>query len=276
MENKYLSQYLNAHLRELQLTELDILKKIDQICRNHGIDYWLDGGTCLGAVRHHGFIPWDDDIDIAMRLEDIPRFAEAARKELPPHLFLQSEETDPERRLQIMKVRDLNSYFIEYGDDFNRPYQKGVFVDIFPFIDYPTVSRRFIKRIVGGLCKCHAIMTVQHYYSLRSFAEFFYFGAKKILYSLIWNLVCRTRKHDQYMGNVVHNNGYGIMHRQDSVFPTSDITFEGYTFKAPANPDAYLTDLFKNYMQLPPEDKRKIHSVFFVSKLTNEAKDEAR
>ena len=76
-----LRAFSQSNLRECQLKQLRILQEIDKICRRHHIEYWLDGGTLLGAVRHGGFIPWDDDIDIAMRLEDIPRFAEAARKE---------------------------------------------------------------------------------------------------------------------------------------------------------------------------------------------------
>ena len=86
MSNK-LTTYLDRHRRAVQLKQLGILKAIDAICLRHGIDYWLDGGTILGAVRHGGFIPWDDDIDIAMRLDDLPRFVEAARRELPEGLY---------------------------------------------------------------------------------------------------------------------------------------------------------------------------------------------
>ncbi|MDD7563968.1 MAG: LicD family protein, partial [Alloprevotella sp.] len=77
-----LEQYLENHRRALQLKELAILREIDRICRRHDIVYWLDGGTLLGAIRHGGFIPWDDDIDIAMRREDLPRFIEACRSDL--------------------------------------------------------------------------------------------------------------------------------------------------------------------------------------------------
>ena len=88
--NTPLQIHQRKHLRAVQLKQLDILCEIDRICRAEGIDYWLDGGTLLGAVRHGGFIPWDDDIDIAMRLADLPRFVEAARRNLPPHLLMQT------------------------------------------------------------------------------------------------------------------------------------------------------------------------------------------
>ena len=86
-DDKYLKQYMKEHLRECQLKQLGILEVIDGICRKHGIDYWLEGGTLLGAVRHGGFIPWDDDIDIAMKQADLRRFCQVAPDELPEDLF---------------------------------------------------------------------------------------------------------------------------------------------------------------------------------------------
>ena len=76
-----LADFLERHRRAVQLRQLEILRAIHRVCLKNDIDYWLDGGTLLGAVRHGGFIPWDDDIDIAIRLTDIPRFEEACRKD---------------------------------------------------------------------------------------------------------------------------------------------------------------------------------------------------
>lgn len=256
-----------AHLRALQLKQLTILKEIDALCRRHGIDYWLDGGTLLGAVRHGGFIPWDDDIDIAMRLSDLPRFVEVAKAELPPHLLMQTPKTDPEVRMPIYKVRDRNSFLVEGADDFTRGYCKGVYVDIFPMIDYPSLPKGFVKRVALGYCRSNAILKSQHYYSLRSFAEFFYFGAKRALCSLLWNVAGLFAKRGEYISNTLNNNGYGIMHRADSIFPLGEIEFEGCKFSAPASPQAYLSDLYRNFMQLPPEDKRKGHAVFFCEEI---------
>jgi lipopolysaccharide cholinephosphotransferase len=107
----------------------------------------------------------------------------------------------------------------------------------------------------------------QHYYSLRSFAEFFYFGAKRALCSLLWNVAGLFAKRGEYISNTLNNNGYGIMHRADSIFPLGEIEFEGCKFSAPASPQAYLSDLYRNFMQLPPEDKRKGHAVFFCEEI---------
>ena len=267
MNNPYLEQYKQQQLRRCQLKQLIILEEIDRICRKHHIDYWLDGGTLLGAVRHGGFIPWDDDIDIAMRKEDLERFVSIAPSELREGLFLQTPQNEPQSKEPIVKVRDLNSFYVEGADNFSANYQKGLFVDIFPMIKYPTVSRKLIKPITKGISKSYSILHKAHYYSLRSFAEFFWFGAKYILFKCLWSVLYTFYPKDTYLSNILINNGYGIMHRQDAVFPLGTITFEGKTFSAPANPDAYLSDLYKNYMEIPPVEKRVIHSVFIQPEL---------
>ena len=258
-----LRAYMGRHLRRCQQKELDILREIDAICRRHDIPYWLDGGTLLGAVRHGGFIPWDDDIDIAMPLADIDRFCRVAASELPGELFLQTRTTDPDVVAPVVKVRDRSSLLVEPGDNFARGYAKGLYVDIFPMRPYPAVGRSFVRRVARGYCRANAVLHTAHYYSLRSFAEFFYFGAKRALCRMAWEVACAARPMNEYISNTLDNNGYGIMHRTDSVFPLSTIAFEGATFSAPANPDAYLRDLYGDYQALPPEEKRHGHAVFF-------------
>lgn len=246
MKNQYLSDYVADNLRACQLKQLSILKEVDRICRKHKLSYWLDGGTLLGAMRHGGFIPWDDDIDIGMTLEDMQAFMKVAPSELPDTLFLQTPESDPTSKEPIVKIRDLNSIYIEAGDTFSVEYQKGLYVDIFPFIDYPTVPRPWAKKLCKGISVSYSILHAQHYYSLRSFAEFFYFGMKYALFKGIWAMLCLVRPKGTYLSNILINNGYGIMHRKDSVFPLSTITFEGKDFPAPGNVDAYLKDLYKS------------------------------
>ena len=267
MNNPYLQRFKEEQLRACQLKQLSILEEIDRICQRHQINYWLDGGTLLGAVRHGGFIPWDDDIDIAMRQDDLERFINIAPAELREGLFLQTPQTEPESKEPIIKVRDLNSFYVEGADNFAADYQKGIYVDIFPMTAYPTLPRQWVKRITLGISKSYSILRKAHYYSIRSFAEFFWFGAKYLLCTSLWKVLSTLRPKDTYFSNILINNGYGIMHRQDSIFPTSTITFEGKTFRAPANPNAYLSDLYRNYMEIPPEEQRKIHSVFIMSEL---------
>lgn len=267
MNNIYLTSFVSKNLRSCQLKQLSILEKVAQICDKHNIDYWLDGGTLLGAVRHGGFIPWDDDIDIGMSLEGMKRFIKVAPHELPNNLFLQTPETDPTNKEPIIKIRDLNSLYIEEGDTFNTPYQKGLYIDIFPFINYPTIPRSWVKKLCKGISKSYSILHKQHYYSLRSFTEFFYFEFQYWSFRLIWCILSIICKKDTYLSNILHNNGYGIMHRIDSVYPLSEIKFEGKTFKAPRNVDAYLKDLYKNYMDVPPKEKQIVHAVYIHPEL---------
>ncbi len=265
--NPYLEQYKAEQLRSCQLKQLSILKEIHHICQRHDISYWLDGGTLLGAVRHQGFIPWDDDIDIAMTEDDMARFVCIAPGELSKNLYLQTPQNEPDSKEPIVKVRDLNSFYLETSDNPAAHYPKGVFVDIFPMVAYPSLSRKWVKIISRGISKSYSILHKSHYYSLRSFAEFFWFGAKYLFFKTVWSILGLVCPKKEYMSNILINNGYGIMHRQDAIFPLGTIQFEGITFSAPANPDAYLKDLYKNYMEIPPVEKRVIHSVFIQPEL---------
>lgn len=102
-------------LRKVQLTQLEILKEVDRICTKHGIKYWLSGGTQLGAVRHNGFIPWDDDLDIDMMREDFNRFLKIARTELQESYYLQDWFTEKAYGLPFAKIRKNNTLFVEAG-----------------------------------------------------------------------------------------------------------------------------------------------------------------
>lgn len=259
--------YLQRNLRSVQQKELDILCIVRDICNNSGIEYWLDGGTLLGAVRHKGFIPWDDDVDICIRQTDTERFIEVMQKELPEHLFLQTSDTDADYSSSIMKIRDNNSLFVEFGDDFTRSYHKGIYIDVFPMTDYPNVSMGFCHWVTGGYCKANTILHKQHLYSMRSAAELFWFGMKRACTSMLWKIANIFCSKGSYYATLIENNGLGFMHRKDAVFPLNTISFEGREFSCPADPDRYLTEQYGDYMKLPPEDKRDVHAIFYVPEL---------
>ena len=267
MGSNNIERYKASQLRNVQLKQLAILKQIDGICKKHSIEYWLDGGTLLGAVRHGGFIPWDDDIDIAMKASDVERFEKAAKEELPEWLFLQNRHTDPFCKEDITKVRDLNSLYIEYSDTFYEPYERGIYVDIFPMVPYPSISRGFVKKVCRGYSVANSILAKPQRITFRSLSEFLYFSIKKRILGIAWKIVCAIRPKDTFFSNIIKQNGYGIMHLTKDIFPISTISFEDTTFCAPCNPDGYLSDLYGNYMQLPPEEKRKGHAIFYVPEL---------
>jgi lipopolysaccharide cholinephosphotransferase len=263
-EHRY--TFSQQHLRQCQLKQLGILKEIDAICRRHDIKYWLHGGTLLGAMRHGGFIPWDDDIDIAMDYQDMKRFEQIAPQELPEGLFLQSPKTDPSIKEQMVKIRDLNSLYIEKGDNFVDDYVKGIFVDIFPFEAHPDIPKSWIKRLAKGITKSVSILHHPHTYSLRSFAEFFWFGGKLLLFLATWRLLALVTKSSRY-ANIPTMNGYGITHDRTTVLPLSEVKFEDASFPAPHDPDQYLRNIYGNYMEVPPVEKRHFHSVVIIPEL---------
>ena len=116
----------NKNLRKAQLIMFNLLKELDKVCKKNNINYWLDSGTLLGAVRHKGFIPWDDDIDICMLEKDYKKFLKIAKKELSENVFLQTEETDKNYIwFPYAKLRDRNSVFIEEGQKQNELFHQG-------------------------------------------------------------------------------------------------------------------------------------------------------
>lgn len=267
MKNEHLTRYVEKNLRACQLKQQGILDEVDRICKKHDIEYWLDGGTMLGAVRHGGFIPWDDDIDVAMTVEGLRRFCEVAPGELREGLMLQTQQTEPESKEPIVKVRDLNSLYIEGGDVFSADYQKGLYVDFFPFEPCPDMNRKLFKRITKAISKSYSILHSQHYYSLRAVAEWFWFGAQYLTCSALLKVCKLIYPCSQHLSNIPINNGYGILHHRDTIFPLGSIEFEGKMYPAPARPHEFLQDLYGDYMQIPPVEKRKIHAIFIEPEL---------
>ena len=126
---------MGTKLREIQLCELEILKEVVRICEKHDIDYWLAYGTMLGAVRHEGFIPWDDDLDIYMRREDFKKFEKICKTELSGDYFLQTQRSDPCIGNLFYKVRKNGTYMPEDGlREFGKKIHEGIWIDIFPII----------------------------------------------------------------------------------------------------------------------------------------------
>ena len=126
-------EYPPGTLARVQQIETNMLEAVDRICRKHGLTYWIDGGTCLGAVRHKGFIPWDDDIDVGMPMEDFLRFEELAKTELPEGMSLHIMKSDPTQYVLWGKLYQEKTTFIE-SDAEQAGCDECVFIDVFPYI----------------------------------------------------------------------------------------------------------------------------------------------
>lgn len=120
-------------LRRVQLTQLEILREVDRMCRENGIRWFLCCGTLLGAVRHHGIIPWDDDLDIGMLRQDYEKFCRLAPEKMDPRFCVQSWHTEPEYPLPFAKVRMRGTVYVEAKSKVFR--ENGFYIDVFPF-DY--------------------------------------------------------------------------------------------------------------------------------------------
>lgn len=242
-----------SSLRRAQLRMVEILKEVDKICRKHNIPYYLEGGTLLGAIRHKGFIPWDDDLDISVLKRDFPRLKKALQEELPDNLIYQDRWTDFNCPIIFAKVRDKHSFFDEY--DSRRVKERGIFIDIFPNEKIPSMWwKRKVDYPYG-----HCIRGIHNYTDTKDKILSY------IVFPFAWTIVLLTRfvnlfiPSDKiafiYGWNVTYNN-YSI----NDVFPVTYVPFEDMMAPVPHNYDIVLTRLFGDYMQIPPEEKRKVHS----------------
>lgn len=256
---KYLHNFISAedlpkahgYLRDIQLAELKILKEIDRICREHNLTYWIDFGTLLGAVRHKGFIPWDDDIDVCMLRDDYEKFV---------RLF--NENKRYEDLNAVIRYNNFGNVFIRI---IFKHAENNVFVDIFPVdlcykemdIDEKLSFSEKIKKLVFEHCK-----TKKDYSSDEDY---------RISWLNLRNENIGYLNPDSNVKNPTIFYGlefYHVTHKfnafdYDTIFPLKNIKFEAYEFPTVANPDIYLTMIFGNYMTLP----KKLHIHTDLSKL---------
>jgi len=268
--------YTPETLRRLQLVELDMLRSIDEVCRELGISYWLDSGTCLGAVRHKGFIPWDDDIDVGMSYEEYLRFQQEAPQLLKERgLSLHTCNNTPNLPILWAKVFLDGTRFMSTRD-IEAHLTQGIFIDIFPYFN---VDEQFLK----SEWRHNALALCQNLSYLNVFAhpQTYQYTSKANIAS--WLCLAahytfargftppRMLRLAKHLTKVKHTGNdwrpifaFTSLKRNmpgEVLFPVKPIMFEGESFSGPADPEAYLRILYGDtYMQLPPEDKRHTHT----------------
>lgn len=246
-----------SELRNIQLKMLDILVIVTDICDKHNLPYWISGGTLLGAKRHGGFIPWDDDIDIELMRKDYKKLLKILPNELPEDLYLQTPK-EKSYRLRFSKVRDRNSTIYSEEEDMASYQHKGLYIDIFSEEFSYLWLKNFVDFFYGR--------AFRRYKRGRAFESFQYFyeyvislGLLPIGHALKWiarGICAITRpKH------VLHSYGIGntTNHHASYMFPTSKIAFEGREFSAPKDVDQYLKNQYGDYMSIPKEEDRPSH-----------------
>ena len=274
MDNNYTynkDDYEDLSLRDAQMIMVDILKNVHELCDKHGIKYFLDAGTLIGAVRHKGFIPWDDDVDIGMPREEYNKFLEIAKKELPKHLFLQTFETDEYYNVYPTpcKVRYNNTLFLEDGTEENYKMHNGIFIDVFPYDSLPKL------KITYKIQRTLSYNILKSFKRLRDMPEHLSFKNKITfsLYKLVVKMFPNKRRlsffnylvkwndpKSEYMGYGVDTYWSEYVYKKADYFDLIKLEFEGQHFYAPKNYDAILTELYGDYMTMPKEEDRIWHA----------------
>ena len=255
MNNEELRQRYNPDgslLRRHQMRMLDILIEVDRICKKHDIKYWLSSGTLIGALRHNGFIPWDDDLDIEMMRSDYLRLMEVLPKELPDWLALQCDQTDENYFYFYAKVRDRRSLLKETLNYARLWKEQGIYIDIFPMEPHPIWLHKLTEKSVGHMYKIwrtstddkKAIHRVLRIFKLNN--SFLFPCLRALLSPFHFCTFSPSKVITSGMGIPFHNPRYA-----DEIFPLTTHTFEGREFPVPGNADAHLRHIFGDYMQLP-------------------------
>mgnify|MGYP000099340477 CR=1 FL=1 len=250
-----------SDLRRIQLRVLEILKIIDSICKKHDILYWLEGGALLGAVRHGGFIPWDDDIDIQILRKDRKKLKKILLEELPCDFILQTPEDNIDFRGKMMKVRDIKSIVKSIYISEDKYVYKGVFVDIFT-MDYVNPLNYIVYKCSRCKNNISKSMSKQNKTMIRR--RFFTGSILNCFFEVIYKILA-------VLGSVKFSNkltyekgqvfGGGIFDCND-IFPLSTVLFEGFEFNAPGNIDNFLNVTFgPEYMIIPDEENRNNHTL---------------
>ncbi|QSX09590.1 LicD family protein [Alkalibacter rhizosphaerae] len=264
-------------LRKLQLMQLEALMEVDRVCRKQGITYYLIGGSLIGAVRHQGFVPWDDDIDIAMMRADFDRFVQEGKGELDGRYFLQTPRTDSFFYQSMARVCIMGTYVKESYSE-HLKFNKSAYVDIFPLDQVPEDPEQQRKQAKEIRRIDQLIFLKSGYVYNKGFIYSKWIGKKivqKVLLPLSFSFLMdkrekTMRRYEESQSSLVCSTASRYSYEKQ-IHPASRfgvpvwMEFEGKQLPVPADWDGYLKQLYGNYMELPPVDKRKPeHHVYFL------------
>lgn len=275
--NKYNIQKLQHYL-------LEDLIIIDSICKKHNIKYWLDGGTLLGAIRHKGFIPWDDDIDIGMMRSDYNKFIRIFPQETHKFLKLQTftfKQHDNNMDITYanptcnLKVRDLRVEAVEEYDLSIKNKNQFLFIDIFPF-DEVNGKNKFFQKFIRKQTKriiSHLKFNIANCQERCSKYKILHLFLKLIPKKYLWLLAKIIYLCGNFISNISIKNKKGFIsfgldcHIRDlffdkqQIFPLNTAFFEGYELRVPNNPDYYLRTKYGNYREIPENANNHLHYI---------------
>lgn len=262
MNNSY---YDNKTLKKLHGVEIEILNEFVKVCEEHNLTYFLVGGTYLGAVRHSGFIPWDDDIDVGMPRCDYDKFISIFSKMKNDKYYLDCFETNKDYYLPFAKIKRNNTLFDE-SETHHINNHKGIFIDIFPFenVDnYKSIKFRIKAILSQSISECmfyrNKIKLLKNCRNKIIVLIMCMFSKKRLM---IWqkkvNTYCKDNN-SKYL--CVIGSGYGYrreINLRKDILPVRKLKFEQEEYNC-MNSNVYLEKLYGDYMVLPPIEKRHTH-----------------
>lgn len=256
-------------LEQTHLVLLRLLQLFDSICQENNLRYWLDAGTLLGAVRHKGFIPWDDDIDVMMPWEDYNKFLKLPPDSFPFDVFLQTADTDIDYICPWAKLRDRFSFIDEEGGPYK--YSQAIFIDIFPAV-YITENQSKFRWLYGyfepfNIKKEKIVKHLAFKSKVRIIVKNFFLNIilqvlkKSFFETKLLNYFNKGIRKWEYLTPIRYYQKF----ENNIIFPLKKIRFENCDFFAPHDTHKYLTIYFGDYMELPPiEERNTTHNIIDI------------
>ncbi len=255
------TQYSKQQIDRIRTTEVEILDVIVELCDKFSLKYSLAYGTLIGAVRHRGFIPWDDDIDIIMPREDYERLKKLWKDSKMNDYYIHDYYTDINCTNNFMKIRKKHTTFYS-SKGFDNPKMSGIFIDIFPA---DRVPKRKISRLIQY---CAAAINLLYSRQYTSGTKGLIGAGEKILLKVPRGIQISIRNKAERIKRHWNRNGCGYYVNAATIeeckkyFPENmfesfvELEFNGKKYKATAEYDGFLTLMYGNYMKLPPESER--------------------
>ena len=258
---------MNAKLLQHEL--LKMMKEFHQVCVDNGLTYYMLGGTCLGSIRHKGFIPWDDDMDIGMPRKAYNEFIQKAQKILPPHMEIRYYKNAQNSPFHFVKLINKNTTLIE---KMYTNYAEGVYIDLFPLDyidpDFYFEKKRFkLIKLFHTFVMKHVSTEKQTTLKGRLFTPIAKMIPLKALHFALEKLMVNNYdKNKSYVCNLLGAYGEREIVPQSFFGKPTLYKFEDTDFYGPENYDEYLKRIYGNYMQPPPEKERVLrHNYHYVN-----------
>ncbi len=255
-------------MQKVHKIQLELALEVRRICDKNGIGYALIAGTMLGAVRHKGFIPWDDDMDIGLLRPEFERFLKACESDLGREYFLQTWDTDPGFALPFAKIRKNGTLYIEHNAG-KSDLHSGIYIDVFPYDNVPIGKFRKMHQNAMTYILKRILLLKKNYQVWEDGEKVKAFTYKTLAYltkpfsaNKIKNMLyCCITRYNSIESDTVVTFGGSYVYPKESIrkkwlVERADIQFEGHSFTAPKDAYGYLSYFYGDYMTPPPEEKR--------------------